>query len=153
MLLKSRVSFTLLVVLLAAATVRAATPLEFDLQLEALRKKFHLPALAAAAVRDGKIVDIAATGVRHYGFEEEVTVDDSWHLGSCTKSMNPTLAAMLVEQGKIDWTSTVADVFAELREAMDDEWAGVRLDQLLSHLGGAPAHAPEDLWMRAWQRR
>src|SRR6476646_10575493 len=98
MLLNARTVFTLLLVSLATAPDRAATPLEFDVQLEGIRRKFHLPALAAAAVRDGRIVEIAATGVRKFGEDEEVTVDDAWHLGSCTKSMTATLAAMLVEQ-------------------------------------------------------
>src|SRR4051812_38828906 len=117
MLLNERIALTLLLVTVAIAPGLAATPLEFDVQLEAIRKKFHLPALTAAAVRDGRIVELAATGVRKYGEDEEVTVDDAWHLGSCTKSMTAPLAAMLVEQQKIPWTSTVGDVFPELRAA------------------------------------
>src|SRR3954471_1441132 len=126
---------------------------EFDSQLAAIRKKFHLPAIAAAAVRNGEIVEIAATSQRQFGEDDEVTLDDAWHLGSCTKSLTATLAGMLVDQGKIKGTSTVGEVFPELRAAMDDEWEHVTLELLLSHRGGAPAHAPDDLWMRAWQRR
>src|SRR4051794_1230125 len=90
-----------------------ANPADFDVQLEAIRKRFRLPALAAAATRDGRIVELAATGVRQFGEDEEVTVDDAWQIGSCTKSMTATLAGMLVEQGKIAWTSTISDLFPE----------------------------------------
>lgn len=126
---------------------------DFGAQLEAIRRRCHLPALSAAAVVDGRILLIGATGVRQADEPHEVTVDDSWHLGSCTKSMTATLAAMLVEEGKIQWTITVGEVFPELRPVMNDDWEEVTLEQLLSHTGGAPAHAPDDLWMRAWQQR
>ncbi len=130
----------------------AAPPTDFGKELEGIRKRFHLPALAAAAVRDGQVIELGATGLRHFGGDEEVTVDDAWQIGSCTKSMTATLAAMLVEQDKIKWESTVGEVFPELMPIMDEEWEKVTLEQLLSHRGGAPGHAPDDLWMRAWQR-
>jgi CubicO group peptidase (beta-lactamase class C family) len=126
---------------------------DFEARLEQIRRHNHLPALAAAAVLNGEITDIAATCFRKAGGNELVTLDDEWHLGSCTKSMTATLAAMLVEQGKIGWNTTVGDVFTELHGVMDDEWMGVTLEELLSHRGGAPAHPPDDIWMRAWQQR
>jgi CubicO group peptidase (beta-lactamase class C family) len=69
--------------------------------LETIRVKHNLPALAAAVVVDGKIVMTNAVGFRKSGGKERVTVDDKFHLGSVTKSMTATVAAMLVEQGKI----------------------------------------------------
>src|SRR4051812_6907251 len=93
---------------------------ELPAVLENLRRRHRLPALAAASVENGEIVEIGATGFRKFGEDEQVTNDDQWHLGSCTKSMTSTLAAILVEQGKISWTTTIADVFPELRTVMDD---------------------------------
>jgi CubicO group peptidase (beta-lactamase class C family) len=139
--------------LLAPPSAPAAGAVDFAGQLESIRKHNHLPAIAAAAVLNGEITELAAVGLRKAGGNEEVTVDDQWHLGSCTKSMTATLAAMLVEQGKIAWHTTINDVFPELHEVIDDDWQGVTLEQLLSHRGGAPAHPPDDIWMRAWQQR
>lgn len=125
---------------------------DFDAQLETIQKRNHLPALAAAAIVDGKIVESAATGFRQWGEEDAVTIDDQWHIGSCTKSMTATLAAMLVEKGVIRWDSTVADVFPEWRRTMDRGWYEVTLYDLLTHRGGAPAHPPDPVWLRAWQQ-
>src|SRR6266481_3501512 len=75
--------------------------------LENIRVKHKLPALAAAVVVDGKIVVTNAVGFRKNGGTEKVTVDDKFHLGSVTKSMTATVAAILVEQGKISWTTTI----------------------------------------------
>ncbi len=134
-------------------TSRAVGTAELEERLEKISRHSRLPALAAAAVVDGEITELAATGLRKSGDDEEVTLDDKWHIGSCTKSMTATLAAILVEHGKIQWTTTVSEVFPELAGVMDDDWQDVTLEQLLTHRGGAPAHPPDDLWMRAWQQR
>jgi CubicO group peptidase (beta-lactamase class C family) len=121
-------------------------------KLEAIRKVHDLPALAAAAMYHGKLVENAATGVRKLGETDWVTTDDKWHIGSCTKSMTATLAAMFVDEGKLEWNTTVADVFPELRHTMCGNWNEVTLEQLLTHLGGAPLKPPRSLWYEALQQ-
>jgi CubicO group peptidase (beta-lactamase class C family) len=136
-------------------TPRAAEeePDEMTVKLEEIRKERGLPALAAAAIRHGKIIVNAATGVRKLGADEPVTTDDQWHLGSCTKSMTATLAGMLVDEGKLSWHTTIADVFPEMRDAMRPSWRTVTLEQLLTHRGGVPAHPPVDLWADAIEQK
>ena len=75
-------------------------------RLEKIRDAHRIPALAAAAVDEGEIVAIGATGSRRAGAGDSVFVDDIWHLGSCTKSMTASVCAMLVEDGKLRWDST-----------------------------------------------
>ena len=76
---------------------------DFKAQLELIRRRNDLPALAAAAVQGGRIVELGATGVKEMGDPTQVTEDDScWHIGSCTKSMTSTIAAMLIDQGYLD---------------------------------------------------
>ena len=118
--------------------------------LETIREKHDLPALAAAVVVDGKIVVTNAVGFRKNGGPERVAVDDKFHLGSVTKSMTATVAAMLVEQGKTSWTTTIGEAFPELKSQVHPDYLGVTLEQLLSHRGGAPGDAPGDLWRKAW---
>src|SRR5947209_1108017 len=91
-----------LILSLAAAPV-ASPPSSTSQILEALRKKHDLPALAVVVVKDGKICDRAATGVRKRGDPTRVTTNDIFHIGSCTKSMTATLVAMFVEEGRLRW--------------------------------------------------
>ena len=97
-----------------------------------------LPALAAAAVQDGRIVAAGAVGTRRWGTEAPVTIDDAFHIGSDTKAMTSLLVAMLVEQGTLRWDTTVAEAFPDLVAGMDAGLRGVTLTQLLSHTGGLP---------------
>jgi CubicO group peptidase (beta-lactamase class C family) len=118
--------------------------------LETIRVKHSLPALAAAVVVDGKIVVTNAVGYRKNGGPETVTEDDKFHLGSVTKSMTATVAAMLVEQGKISWTTTIGEALPELKSEIHPDYLSVTLEQFLSHRSGAPGDAPGDLWRKAW---
>jgi CubicO group peptidase (beta-lactamase class C family) len=117
--------------------------------LEAIRIQHGFPALAAAVIVDGRIAATNAVGFRTLGGTDPVTVNDKFHIGSVTKSMTATIAAMLVEQGTISWTTTIGESFAGL-ESLDPDYRDVTLEQLLSHRGGAPGRPPRLLWIKAW---
>ena len=98
--------------------------------------RYELPALAAAVVQEGKIIASGAVGTRRAGAAMPVTLNDRFHIGSDTKAMTALLAAMLVEEKKLRWDSTVAEVFPELAAAMTPGLRRVTLEQLLSHTSG-----------------
>ncbi len=122
-----------------------------DASLDAIRKKYDLPALAVVVVKDGQICDREAVGVRKWGDATPVTTNDVFHIGSCTKSMTATLAAMLIEEGKLNWNTTIADVFPELKDKMDKQYEAVTVEQLLHHRGGVPGEPPPAAWSQAWK--
>jgi CubicO group peptidase (beta-lactamase class C family) len=119
--------------------------------LEQVRSKYDLPGLAVVVVRRGQIVDRAAVGVRKTGNAARLTTNDVFHIGSCTKSMTATLAARLIEVGRLRWDSTVGEVFAESHDRIHYAWEAVTIEQLLTHRGGAPAEPPANAWREAWQ--
>ncbi len=126
---------------LAAHTARTAVPpgtASLAPLLLPLLAEHGLPALAAAAVKDGRIVAAGAVGTRRWGTEAPVTIDDAFHIGSDTKAMTSLLVAMLVEQGTLRWDITVAEAFPDIATGMDAGLRGVTLTQLLSHTGGLP---------------
>jgi CubicO group peptidase (beta-lactamase class C family) len=104
--------------------------------------RYDLPALAAAVVQDGKIIAQGAVGTRRAGAAVPVTIHDRFHIGSDTKAMTALLAAMLVEENKLRWDSTVAEVFPELSATMTPGLRRVTLEQLLSHTSGVPGDNP-----------
>lgn len=121
-----------------------------DQQLaEILTNAEHVPGIAAAAVKDGEIVAAGVAGIRKTGHSEKVTLDDRFHLGSCTKSMTASLAAMLVRDGKLRWESTPAEFFPDIR--IHEGYRAATLRQLLSHTGGTPQDVPGRLWSRLWK--
>jgi CubicO group peptidase (beta-lactamase class C family) len=119
--------------------------------LEPIRARHKTPGLVGAIVRGEEVTAIGAAGVRRAGGDAPVTINDRFHLGSDTKAMTATLIAMLVEEGKLSWGTTVGEVFGADVKQMDGGWKAVRLEQLLTHRAGAPADLNAGgLWGRLW---
>jgi CubicO group peptidase (beta-lactamase class C family) len=129
----------LLGLVLACGSGAMAAPVSLDHDLTPLLQRYELPALAAAVVKHGKVIAAGAVGTRRAGTRTPVTLNDRFHLGSDTKAMTALLAAIMVEEGKLRWDSTVGEVFPELAETMDPGLRRVTLEQLLSHTGGIPS--------------
>src|SRR5262245_13054975 len=94
--------------------------------------------VAAAVLRGERIIAQGAAGVRKRGTAERITLDDRFHLGSCTKAMTATLVAMLVEEGKLNWTTTLGELFADTVKPMHPAWEKVTMRQVLAHRAGLP---------------
>ena len=100
--------------------------------------------MAAAVLRGERIIAQGVAGVRKRGTAERITLDDRFHLGSCTKAMTATLVAMLVEEGKLNWTTTLGELFADTVKPMHPAWEKVTLRQVLAHRAGL-RHEPDGL--------
>lgn len=124
--------------LLCRATPMAWGQDALDADLRPLLAKYNLPAVAAAVTKNGVIVAAGAMGTRRAGADVPVTVNDRFHIGSDTKAMTALLAAMLIEENKLRWDSTLGEVFSELKD-MDAGLQAVTLEQLLSHVSGIPS--------------
>ena len=92
------------------------------------------PAIAAAVVKDGRIIEEAAVGVREMGKTDAVEVDDRFHWGSVTKSATGTIIGSLIEQGVLDWDTTIGEVFAEYEPRA--EYRDVTIEHLMGHVAG-----------------
>jgi CubicO group peptidase (beta-lactamase class C family) len=136
--MKPRAALLLALSLLSGTPSSGGEGESLDAILTPHLERRKLPALAAAVVKDGVIVASGAVGTRRVGTDTPVTRDDRFHLGSDTKAMTALLAGMLVDEGKLRWDSTVAELFPELAGAMDARLKTVTLTQLLSHTSGVP---------------
>ena len=106
--------------------------------LKPIHKKYDLPALGAAVIRSRRKTEAAVVGVRKYGTDVQATINDKFHIGSCTKAMTATQIAVLVEQKKLRWDTTIGQSFLDLKDSMHPSYGNVTLTQLLSHRGGFP---------------
>jgi len=102
--------------------------------LTRLRELHGIPAIAAAHVKGDKVVDHAVVGVRRHGSQEAVQPGDLFHVGSLTKSITATLIGRLIEEGKLDWDTTLARALPDMK--MHEAYRDVTLTQLLQHRGG-----------------
>lgn len=97
-------------------------------------KQYDLPAIGGARVVNGDIEVLGTHGKRAQGHSEKVTDHDQWHLGSCTKAMTATLVAAHVEDGLLEWDTTIGEIFTDI--TVHPDLAGVPITWLLSHRAG-----------------
>lgn len=121
--------------LLCAAT---ATPPDVSAELEPLRQTLGVPALAIGVADLHDIRLIGACGVRAIGSTDPVQIDDRWHLGSLSKSMTALLAATLIEEGMLDWSTTFEKATPDTSAKLPQSHRDVTLEQVLAHRSGLP---------------
>ena len=104
--------------------------------LDGFRRQFAQPAVAAAVADASGIRASGAAGVRDLLSNHPVSADDRFHIGSCTKAMTATAIASLVEDGTLQWATTVADALGALAGPVHAAYRSATLEQLLQHRAG-----------------
>lgn len=125
---------------------------EFATKLAEICRKHDVPAMSAAVVNSKGLVQSQCFGVRKRGSSDKAELSDRFAIGSNTKSMTATLAAVLVDAGKIQWETTIGEVWPKTTDKdLHPKLRKVTLDQLLSHQGGVPGNI-SDLSDEAWAK-
>lgn len=110
---------------------------ELEKMLADICRKHNVPSLTIAVVRSDEIVTMQCAGVRKRGTNDAVELSDRHPLGSNTKSITATLAAKVVESGKINWDTTISQVWPEAgKKHLHPSLRDVTLNELLSHQSG-----------------
>jgi CubicO group peptidase (beta-lactamase class C family) len=89
-----------------------------------------LPAVAVVILNLKEIYITEIQGERVYGKENNVSIDDYFHIGSCSKSILAVIATKLVEENKIDWNTNFFEVYPELKERSLKEYWNITLEDL-----------------------
>lgn len=121
----------LLLPVFVSALERSSSDLQKE--LDAFKAKSDIPAFGAAVLKNSKL-EIAASGVRRVDDPTLVTSADLWHLGSMTKSMTAVLIAVLVEEKRMQWTSTMKDIFPNLD--IHPDFQNLPITRFLTHTTG-----------------
>ncbi len=132
------------IVWLAAGPLCAQESL--DARLGEIREEHQVPALCAVAFTGEKVLAQGVAGVRKLGDPTPASVQDVWHLGSITKSMTSTLAAMFVESGQLSWQDSLESRLGRDFPRLDSSLKKVTLRQLLEHRAGIFRDGPPAAW-------
>ena len=111
------------------STVLSATQIATDLV-----KQKGLPGAVAVSVTTTSI-DAQVSGVLRVG-GATATINDRFAVGSLTKSMTASLAAVLVQEKRLTWESRPIDVLPEIAATAKAAYATVTLKDLLAHRSG-----------------
>lgn len=112
-----------------------STPADLTTIVDSVRAAFGVPGMAGAivTVTDG-LWAVGVSGSRRMDRGGAITIQNRWHLGSNTKAMTAVLAAIAVDDGMLEWTTTLRDALPDLDIHADLET--VTLEELLSMQSG-----------------
>ncbi len=104
------------------------------------REQYNVPAIAVAVMSAEKIYLQEVQGVRVVDRTDKATLDDYFHMGSCSKSVLAVMAARLIEQDKITWQTKFFDVFPELKADANAAYSDISLEDLFLCEAGIKAY-------------
>jgi CubicO group peptidase (beta-lactamase class C family) len=113
---------------------------DFDTTINQALKDWHIPGAAVAVAKGDTILHSGGYGLRDVEQGLPVTENTRFPIASMTKPFTAMGAAILVEEGLLDWDQPIRDVLPEFRLYDDYSTKHATLRDLLSHRTGLPRH-------------
>ena len=124
--------------LAAASTAAGHPPVSADAVLAQTRERTGVPGIAAAVVRDGKIIASGVGGVREVGQPSPIQLSDPFLIASCTKRMTRLLLGRLAQAGKLPLDASLPQLLPGVK--LRPEYEKVTVGDLINHTAGLPAY-------------
>jgi len=106
---------------------------------EGAMRALHVPGLAVAVVRDGKVSHMQTFGVRDLDAGKPVTPDTIFYIASCTKTYVALALAELAAEGELDLEASVKDHLPRFELPDEDRTVMTTVEDLLCHRAGIDA--------------
>ena len=110
------------------------TAKQINLLVQQEMAELHIPGMAVAVVRDGKLLYSGTFGMANLEWEQAVTKNTAFQIASVTKLFTSTLVMKFIQDGKISLDDPVTNYLTDAPLS----WKEVRVKHLLSHQSGIP---------------
>ena len=112
----------------------------FDQTIDQALKDWDIPGAAVAIVKGDETLHMKGHGFRDIESRLPITEHTRFPIASMTKSFTAMGAAILVDEGLLNWDQPIRDLSPGFRLADDYATAHATLRDLLSHRTGLPRH-------------
>ena len=107
-----------------------------DSLMQAAMDKFNVAGAAVAVVKDGKVLHAKGYGIRSVETKTPVNEHTNFAIASNTKAFTTTALALLVEDGKLQWTDKVKQHIPEFKMYNPYVTENFNIQDLLTHRSG-----------------
>jgi CubicO group peptidase (beta-lactamase class C family) len=115
--------------------------------IQDVSKKFNVPGIAVAVIKDQRIVYESGFGLRNLESKKPVDRHTRFCIASITKSVTATALEMLADRGKLKMTDRVIDHLPWFRMSDPYVTRELRVRDLLAHRSGLGPHAGDLLFV------
>lgn len=136
---KGLVRFAFLILMPAICQSQTIKELkDIDRFIDTTMMRWGVPGLAIAIVKDGKVIYKKGYGYKNLRTMEKVTPQTLFSIASSSKAFTATLAAMVVDEKKIEFDVPLRNYFPEFQMYDKNATEKVTLRDLLTHRSGIP---------------
>lgn len=113
---------------------------DYDQYIQNAMQSWDCPGVAIAVIRGEQILYQSVHGWRDVENQLPITAGTRFAMASCTKSFTAMSAALLVDEGKLEWDKPVREYMPEF--ILDDPYVTrhITVRDMLSHRTGLPRH-------------
>lgn len=129
---------------LAQHTAPVPTHVLFDSEIRRVVAETEVPGAAYAIVVDGRVETARGFGVREVAGREPVSADTVFRIASVSKTFAAQLAAMLVNEGRLDWKQPLPE-FAPNFRLKGGSQQRIQLQHLIGQSTGLVPNAFDNL--------
>jgi len=126
---------TIILVLQSLGLTAQTTNRTMDSLIEKTITEYKIPSMVVGYIT-GDTCYYGSAGTTKVNGDQEVTLNDKYHLASNTKAITSLIAMRLVEEGKISMETTFIEIFPNLKKEISEEYYKITLGDLLSHNAG-----------------
>ena len=131
-----KLAFSLFLLVLTTGVFAQISEKQLDELVQKTLTSFNVPGIAAAVVKDGKIVHSKGYGVRSILSKEKVDGNTLFGIASNSKAFTAAALGMLVDEGKLNWDDKVVKFIPEFKMYNDYVTNEFTIRDLLSHRSG-----------------
>ncbi|MEZ5082022.1 MAG: serine hydrolase [Bacteroidales bacterium] len=114
--------------------------------LQKANEQFEMPGMAVGIIKDGQVVFNEAFGKRNTKTGEKTNTETIFGIASCTKAFTAACMAILVDEGKLDWTDKVIDHYPDFKLHDPYITREMEVQDLLCHRSGLQTFDGDLLW-------
>ena len=126
----------LLLLLLGNAAFAQLTSPQIDSLANDALKRFNVAGCAIAVVKDGRVIHSRGYGIQSITTKQPVTEHTNFAIASNSKAFNCVALAILVDEGKLNWTDKVVQYIPEFKMYNEYVTQNFTIEDLLTHRSG-----------------
>ena len=121
------------------ALTQPMTARQVDQLVQRNRALFHIPGIAIAIIKDGRLILNKGYGLRSLRTKQAVTPQTLFGIASNSKAFTAAAVGLLVEEGKLHWDDLVTNYLPDFRLYDPLATRLLTIRDLLSHRSGLPS--------------
>ncbi len=126
----------------------SAVSKELREEAESIREARGVPGMVYAVFSKDSIIEFQTLGYRVFKAKDPIQKNDRFNIGTNSAAFTAFIAAMLVDEGRINWTTPLLKIYPEFSKKTLPVYKSITLQDLVSSRSRIPPFMTIDDWFK-----